>query len=496
MLRARFVLLVLLLAPFAGCRPAPSDRPPNIVYILADDLGYGEVGAYGQALIQTPHLDRLAAEGMRFTQHYAGSPVCAPSRAVLLTGKHTGHAAIRDNYELGGWGPDEPEGQLPLPDAEVTLAEMLRTVGYATGFVGKWGLGGPGSEGHPNRQGFDRFYGYLCQRVAHNYYPTHLWADDRPDSLAGNTYFSAHQRLDAPLPTEEAYYDRYLGTTYAPDRLLDEALAFIRQHQDGPFFLTFATPVPHLAMQVPPEALDPYRGAFEETPYLGDNGYLPHPLPRAGYAAMITRMDRDIGRILDLLDDLGLAEDTIVLFSSDNGTTYVGGVEADFFDSTGPLRGLKGSVYEGGIRVPFLVRWPGRVAPGTVTDEVSAFWDVLPTLADVTGAAPPSEIDGRSLLPTLLGRPEAQAPPDALYWEYHSRGGMQAVRLGDWKGIRLNLRTDPAAAIALYDLAADPGETTDVAAAHPDVIRRIEAVMAARTPSPVPRWNFRQAEER
>ncbi|MBO6576167.1 MAG: arylsulfatase [Rhodothermales bacterium] len=480
----RSLLLVLLLT--ACAQPEP---PPNVIYILADDLGYGELGAYGQELIRTPNLDRLAAEGMRFTQHYSGSPVCAPSRGSLLTGKHTGTAFVRDNFEVGGWGPDEPEGQLPLADSETTIAELLQPMGYRTGFVGKWGLGGPDSEGHPNNQGFDRFYGYLCQRVAHNYYPTHLWSDGLADSLEGNTpWFSAHQRIDAPLDSEMEYYARYQRQTYAPERMIEEALAFLDSAQEDPFFLVYATPIPHLALQVPVEELDAYAGAFDEEPFFG-RPYLPHPRPLSAYAAMITYMDRNIGRLLDRLEELGVADNTIVMFSSDNGTTYTGGVEAETFNSTDGLRGLKGSVFEGGIRVPMIARWPQRIAPGTTTDHVSAFWDVLPTLADLTGAAAPRGIDGESFSHVLLGdEPIARERP--LYWEYHAFGAMQAVRWDQWKAVRLNAREDPHGPIQLFDLEADRSETTDVAADHPDVVARMDSVMQSRRPSHLARWNF------
>ncbi len=357
----RFLTPLLLLMVSACSAPAP---PPNIVYILADDLGYGEVGAYGQTMIRTPRIDQLAAEGIRFTQHYSGSPVCAPSRGSLLTGKHTGNAYVRDNLEAGGWGPDEPEGQLPLLDEEITIAEMLRPKGYKTGFVGKWGLGGPDSEGQPNRQGFDHFYGYLCQRVAHNYYPTHLWADGARDSLEGNApWFSAHQRIDNPLDTELEYYSRFGGETYAPDKMIEDALGFIERNANDPFFLVYASPIPHLALQVPAQELEQYAGVFEEEPFLG-GPYLPHPRPRSAYAAMITLMDRNVGRIVDLIDELGLGENTIIMFSSDNGTTYSNGVDAAYFNSTAGLRGLKGSVFEGGVRVPMIARWTGQIEAG------------------------------------------------------------------------------------------------------------------------------------
>ena len=276
------------------------------------------------------------------------------------------------------------------------------------------GLGGPGSEGDPNRQGFDHFYGYLCQRVAHNYYPTHLWRNGQRDTLAGNgPWFSAHQRLDAPLESEAAYYERFAGTQYAPDLMLAEAETFVRDHRDEPFLLVFATPVPHLALQVPTESIEPYR-TLDDGPYLGQKSYLPHPFPRAAYAGMISRMDRDIGQLLALLDELGIADRTLVMFSSDNGATYTGGVEAGFFRSEGELRGLKGSVYEGGVRVPMIARWPGHVPAGTVSDRVSAFWDVLPTLTALTGTATPTGIDGESFPPDAARRDPATARRGAL----------------------------------------------------------------------------------
>ncbi len=451
-------------------------RKPNIIYILADDLGYAELGCYGQQRIETPNLDRLAAQGMRFTQHYSGSPVCAPSRCTLLTGKHTGHAYVRDNHEMGGWGPDEPEGQLPLPAGTTTLGTLLQKQGYATCAIGKWGLGGPDSSGHPNQQGFDHWYGYLCQRVAHNYYPTHLWRNDKKHVLEGNEYFRAHQRLEE-VPDDPGAYDRFKTVHYAPDLMAEEALSFVRKHKDRPFFLYYATPVPHAAIQVPADSLDHYRGRWEDKPYLGQKGYLPHPAPRAGYAAMVTRMDRDVGRILSLLDELGLAENTIVMFSSDNGPTFNGGTDSAFFNSTGPLRGLKCSLYEGGIRVPLIARWPGRIKPGTSSAHISAFWDVLPTVAELVGCAPPADIDGISFAAALRGRPERQQQHEYLYWEYH---GSQALRTGDWKAV-LRKGQD---ALELYDLKSGVGEQQDLAKQNPQTAARLAELMTkARTKS-------------
>jgi len=463
-----------------GC-DRPPERPPNIILIVADDLGYGELGSYGQEKIRTPNIDRLAEEGMRFTQHYSGSPVCAPSRAVLLTGLHTGHAYIRDNDEMSErgdvWHDLSLEGQRPLPANTYTIGTMLQEAGYVTGAIGKWGLGGPASTGEPNRQGFDHWFGYLCQRIAHNYYPPYLWRNTEKHVLA-NEYFFPHQRLPEDAdPYDPASYAPYSGTEYAMDLMAEEALAFVADNQDHPFFLYLPFPVPHAALQVPDESLQEYEGAFPETPYRGDQGYLPHPKPRAAYAAMVTRMDREIGRILALLRQLGLEDNTVVFFSSDNGPTFNGGTDSEFFNSAGPLRGLKTQLYEGGIRVPFIARWPGHIPSGGVSDHVSAFWDFLPTLADLAGTDIPVQVDGLSMQPTLLGQPAGQSQHEYLYWEYQGR---QAVRLGDWKGYRRRVDSP----IELYDLFADVGEQTDVAAQHPDIVARIAEIMAtARTES-------------
>ena len=478
---------------WSGFLAAPGRRigRPNIIYILADDLGYAELGCYGQKKIKTPHIDALAREGMRFTQHYSGSPVCAPSRCVLLTGKHTGHSYIRDNDELAErgdvWNDPALEGQRPLPSGTATIGTMLKRAGYATGAMGKWGLGGPGSSGEPNRQGFDLFYGYLCQRVAHNYYPTHLWRNGRKHLLEGNDHFSAHQKLPQDKnPEDKASYAPYRGKQYAMDLMAEEARRFIRENRHRPFFLYLPFPVPHVSLQVPEDSLSEYEGAFPEAPYTGRQGYLPHPTPRAAYAAMITRMDREIGSIMALLKELELDRNTLVMFSSDNGPTFNGGSDSAFFESAGPLRGLKCSVYEGGIRVPFIARWPGTIAPGTTTDHVSAFWDLMPTLAELTGAPAPPDTDGISLLPTLVGRGK-QREHAHLYWEYHGRP-CQAVRMGRWKGIRFMPRTPGP--IELYDLEKDIGEQRNVAKEHPAIVERIAGIMAARTPSRFPRWNF------
>ncbi len=477
-----------------GCGPRQqAAQQPNIVYILADDLGYGELGSYGQKLIKTPHLDQLAVEGMRFTQHYSGSPVCAPSRCTLLTGMHTGNCYVRDNFELGGFPDSEERGQLPLKPGAFTLGRMLQDHGYATAVVGKWGLGGPGSTGAPNLQGFDFFYGYLDQKQAHNYYPTHLWRNAEWDTLR-NEYFHPHQRFEGEDPDDPAAYDRYKGIDYAPDLMALEAEQFIRNHAEEPFFLFMPHVAPHLALQVPDEELAQYDGLFDEAPDLGEHGYLPHMRPRSAYAAMISRMDTHVGRILAVLDELDLREETLVIFSSDNGPTFLRSVDTELFDSSGPLRGGKGEVYEGGIRVPMIARWPGHIAPGSTSDKVTAFWDVIPTIAQVLGIETPSDLDGASFLSTLRGT-GISMPESGMYWEYHGHGlnGAQATRMGDWKGVRLGGHKDVDAPIELYNLASDIGEQRDIASHHPDVVAQIRQIMDSRSPSHIERWNF--AEE-
>jgi arylsulfatase len=466
---------------------AANDSPPNVVYILADDLGYAELGSYGQKKIKTPHLDELAAEGMRFTQHYCGNAVCAPSRCVLMTGKHPGRAFVRNNrraklpeetlqkYEM------EFMGQEPIPDSEVTIAEMLRQKGYATAAIGKWGLGHFGTTGDPNQQGFDLFFGYNCQAHAHSFYPAYLWRNDQKYPLKNDPPIPGHAALPPGAdPNDPASYDAFKGTDYAPDHMLKMAQHFIRENKDGPFFLYFPSTIPHVALHIPDEELEPYLGKWDETPFVGGRGYTPHQTPRAAYAAMISRLDKDVGKLMSLLEELGLEDNTLVMFSSDNGTTHLDReVDYEFFESVGPLRGLKGSLYEGGIRVPMIARWPGKIQPGTTTDLPSAFWDVLPTIAEVTGCELPSGIDGISFLPTLLGQ-AGQKKHEFLYWEFGGYGGQQAVRVGDWKAVRQNMlrkaNKDPLK-IELYNLREDIGESRDLAAEQSEIVARLRAIM-------------------
>ena len=494
-----FLLLLLPAIVLTACqltKNTPTKRPPNIIFILADDLGYGELGSYGQSVIQTPNLDRLAAEGMRFTRSYSGSTVCAPSRCALLTGKNMGHAYVRDNYELGGWTDEEEGGELPLDTAEITIAELLKKQGYATACIGKWGLGMADSTGNPNLHGFDLFYGYLDQKQAHNYYPTHLWENNRWDTL-GNAYFSPHQRLPEGADTTSTdIYQPYKSTDYAAERMRQKAISFIREQKDHPFFLYYASPIPHLALQVPDEELAPY-AHLDTLPYPGGRGYLPHLKPRAAYAAMISRLDADVGLILQLLKEQGLDENTLVIFTSDNGATIpgIGGVDTKFFNSHGGLRGCKTNLYEGGIRVPMIARWTGKIPGGKVNDQRTAMWDYLPTICEAVGIKAPAGINGVSLWPAFTGQGE-QPQHESLYWEFHSGGSSQALIWDKWKLLRLNLRKGTEAAVELYDLEKDPAESINLAAVHPKVVdRMLEMMQKSRITSPVEGWNFELSKE-
>ena len=445
----------------AGCqslrrRETVAERP-NVIFILADDLGYGDLGCYGQQIIQTPNQDRMAKEGMIFTNHYAGSTVCAPSRCCLMTGLHTGHAYIRGN------------DRIPLRPQDVTVAELMKQAGYATGLIGKWGLGEPDTTGIPNRKGFDSWFGYLNQQHAHNYYPDYLWRNEEKVPLANEVE-----------PVGAAGGVATKRVQYSHDLFASEALAFLDRNRRRPFFLYLALTIPHANNESKPDGM--------EVPSYGPYANRDWPNPQKGHAAMITRMDRDIGRLFDRLKALGLDEKTLVLFSSDNGPHKEGGADPAFFDSSGGLRGIKRDLYEGGIRVPLIARWPGRIAAGSGSDHVSAFWDLLPTCCELAGVPTPKETDGISFLPTLLGQPQRQRQHPYLYWEFHEQGKKRAVRMGHWKGVRLNVAKDPQGPIELYNLAEDPGERNNVASRYPEVVARIATILAsARIPSQ--RWS-------
>lgn len=443
----------------SGQLAAVGSSKPNVIVILADDLGYGDLGCYGQQRIQTPNLDRLASEGMRFTQAYSGSTVCAPSRCVLMTGRHTGHATVRGNA-----GSQNPIAQ-SLRETDVTVASVLENAGYATALIGKWGLGdvGGAEPGLPRRHGFDYFFGYLNQRHAHNYYPTYLWRNE------------ARVKLPNVVPDAD---DQGAGRAsvrreYTPDLLAKEALRFIRKNKRHPFFLYYAVTIPHANNEAKNQGM--------EVPDLGPYRDLDWSEPQKGHAAMITRLDRDVGRLLALLKELDLEQNTLVLFASDNGPHREGGNNPAFNHSSGPLRGIKRDHYEGGIRVPVVVRWPGQVPAGVVSEAVWGFADVLPTLAEVGGGTVPAGLDGVSIVPVLRGQAQPELNDRFLYWEFHEGGFKQASRWRDWKGIR-NRVEGP---VELYDLARDVGETRDVAAQHPDVVARFEAHWrTVRTDSP------------
>ena len=484
-----FISLAVLLF-LSGCMDQKSDRKPNIIYILADDLGYAEVGGYGQELIETPHIDKLASSGMRFTQHYSGAPVCAPARCVLLTGQHTGHAYIRGNDEWASRGEvwdfakavEDPnlEGQRPIPDSIPTIGNILQQAGYKTAIVGKWGLGAPLTDGIPNNRGFDFFYGYNCQRQAHTLYPMHLWKNKDKVWLDNELVVPGTKLDEGADPEDLKSYAKYFQKDYAPELMQDEVLNFIEQNKDNPFFLYYATPLTHVPLQVPQQYIDKYVEKFGEEPaYLGKSGYFPTRSPRATYAAMVTYLDEQVGEIVEKLKELGQYENTLIIFSSDNGPTYAGGADSPFFDSAKPFKSEygwgKGFTHEGGIRVPMIASWNGKIAPGSTSELISAFWDVLPTLADVAGIETPDNIDGISFLPELIGQGN-QEKHEFLYWEFPSYQGQQAMRFGDWKGIRKNIFKGNTE-LELYNLASDPTEQINVASSNPEVVNQIEELM-------------------
>ncbi|MCG8308136.1 MAG: arylsulfatase [Cytophagales bacterium] len=483
-----FALFIII---FISCnRPADHTLKPNIIYILADDLGYAELGAYGQEKIETPHIDRLAETGIKFAQHYAGSPVCAPSRCVLLTGKHSGRAQIRGNDEWPSRGEvwdyvsmikdSTLEGQRPLKRGTVTIGTLLKEAGYTTAAVGKWGLGAPHTEGIPNKQGFDLFYGYNCQRQAHTYYPVHLYKNENRVYLDNDT-IPPHTKLDKDAdPLDPGSYARFTLNNYSPDLMFKEIQAFVMENKDNPFFLYWATPIPHAPFQVTDEWVKKYVDKFgDEDPYLSKSGYFPHRYPHAAYAGMISYMDDQVGQLVAQLKRLGIYENTLIMFSSDNGPTFNGGSDSEWFDSAKPFKSDqgwgKGSLREGGIRVPMIASWPAKILPGTTTDHVSAFYDVLPTLAEVAGISTDYKSDGISFLSVLLDD-GGQKAHDFLYWEFPAYNGQQAVRMGKWKGIRMNIFKGDMK-IELFDLENDPREQHDVAGEYPEVVSKIERIM-------------------
>ena len=469
---AKLIVLSLILILIAGAcnnsitKQAP--QKPNIIFILADDLGYGDISCQGQTKFQTPNIDQLAAGGMTFTQHYAGSTVCSPSRSVLLTGQHTGHTPIRGNKR-------DDKGNWPIPAKALTVAEVLQQNGYVTGAFGKWGLGSPGSQGDPNKQGFDEFYGYNDQTLAHNYYPAFLnhnqdtvWLEDNSGTGQG---------------------------TYAPIPIHKQALKFLETNKDKPFFMYYPSVIPHAELFAPEEYIEKYRGKFlPEKNYKGSDeghprykigGYGSQPESHAAFAAMVNLLDDQVGEIVAKLKELGIEDNTLIIFSSDNGPHLEGGADPDYFDSNGPYKGYKRDLYEGGIRMPMIAWWPGKVKAASKSTHISAFWDFLPTVAEIIGVKAPEDIDGISYLPSLLGEGE-QAEHDYLYWEFHGKKGRFALRQGHWKLIRYNVLIPKKTTTELYNLANDIGEENNVAEQHPEITQRLLKLMeSARTDSEV-----------
>ncbi len=488
-LQAIMVIIILLCALWSCGQPVTSKKLPNIIYIYADDLGFGELGCYGQQKIKTPHLDQMAKEGMRFTQHYASAPVCAPSRAMLMTGKHAGHSYIRGNYELGGFDDYNEGGQMPLPEGIFTLPKMLKNAGYSTGMAGKWGLGMPGTTGSPLLQGFDYYYAVLDQKQAHNFYPTHLWENDKWDTL-NNPVISVHKPLDSATATDKDF-DYFKGNDYSITKMTEKALGFIDRNKQKQFFLYLPYTIPHLSLQAPDEYINKYRGQFNEKPYYGQQGYASTRYPLSTYAAMITYLDDQVGIIMKKIKDLGLDEQTIIMFSSDNGATFTGGVDAKFFNSVDGLRGLKMDLYEGGIREPFIARWPGKIPAGKTSDLVSVQFDLLATLAELTNQAIPNKTDGISFLPELLGNSGAQKKHEYVYFEYPEKGGQVAIRMADWKAVKTNVRKDPNTAWQIFNLKTDRNETTDIAAQYPDLVKQFDAIQQKEHQHPhIKEWEF------
>lgn len=478
MTKSFFFFILFSLFLFLSCNNQPKKpvtlsgvegSKPNIIYILADDLGYGDLSCYGQTRFETPNLDKMAAGGMLFTQHYSGTTVCAPSRSSLMTGQHTGHTFIRGNKE---W---KPEGQWPLEAKAVTIAEMLKEAGYITGAFGKWGLGFVGTEGDPNLQGFDEFYGYNCQRMAHNYYPGHLWDNQQKIVLEENTG------------------DKF--EVYAPQLIHERALQFIEKNKDKPFFLFYPNVIPHAELLLPEENMAEFRGRFlPEKEFKGaepgdpgfrEGPYGTQPEGHAAFAAMVTLLDKQVGEVLTKLKELGLEKNTLVIFTSDNGPHMEGGADPDYFDSNGPLKGYKRDLYEGGIRVPMIAFWEGKIVPGSESNHIFAFWDVMPTAADLADVETHENTDGISFLPTLIGK-EDQKQHEFLYWEFHEKGGRKALRKGDWKLLQYDVFNPEITVTELYNLSSDIGEENNVAAENPELVSElVELMNSARTESEV-----------
>lgn len=456
--------MLFSLVVFAGT--TGKGKYPNVIYIMADDLGIGDVGVYGQKIIKTPAMDKLAKNGMVFTQHYSGSTVCAPSRCSIVTGKHTGHAFVRGNK--GQIASDGKKYDYPLAASEITVAEIMKQQNYTTACVGKWGLGGPGSEGHPNNQGFDYFFGYLGQGNAHRFYPEYLFENDKKVTLEKKVY--SHRLI------------------------MDKALGFVEKNAGKPFFLYLTPTIPHADIDIPKELIGEYGGMFHETPHPEGKHYVAQPQPKAVYAAMVSLLDKDIQRLIDLLDAKGILENTLVIFTSDNGNHKEGGHFPEDFDSNGPFRGWKRDLYDGGIRAPFIVHWPEKVKAGTASYHISAFWDFLPTMCELVNVSVPKGVDGISYLPAITGD-NTQKKHDYLYWEFHEQGGKQAILKDNWKLIRLNINKVGKEKYELYNLSSDPAEMFDVVSQYPELFSELKNVLlGSHKTSSVYQFNYEREE--
>lgn len=510
---------LLFLFAFIGCTSlnfdsTSIDAKPNIIYILADDLGYGDVGAYGQTKIETPNIDALAKGGMLFTQHYTGAPVCAPARAVLLTGKHMGHVYIRGNDEWAERGnvwdfraaimDSTLEGQRPLPASTITLPMLLKASGYRTGMIGKWGLGAPHSNSVPTKMGFDYFFGYNCQRQAHTFYPVHLYENEQRVYYPNDTIVPGTGINREADYLAEKTYKKYSGKVYAPEVSFEKIIGFLESNRNQPFFLYWATPIPHLPLQAPKRWVDYYVKKFgDEKPYYfvqGESGgsYFPNRYPRATYAAMISYLDENIGKLVAYLKKENLYNNTLIIFTSDNGPTYTGGTDSRWFESAGPFRSEygrgKGFLHEGGIRVPMIAHWPEKIKPGSTSDHISAFWDVLPTLCEAAKTSIPKDSDGISFLKALTGDPTQQTH-EYLYWEFPEYNGQVAVRMGKWKLLWKEMKKANKE-VELYDLEHDIEEQNNIARLHPEIVKKLASVIKKEHQSPeIARFRIEALEE-
>lgn len=497
----KFIAISLGILNFSSIS-AQQDKP-NIIFILADDLGYGDLGCYGQTKIETPNIDALARHGISFTQYYSGSPVSAPSRCVLLTGKHSGHAYIRGNDEMPDRGDvwshqamlENPflEGQHPIPASSFTIPQMFKRKGYATACIGKWGLGYPESESVPNKMGFDFFYGYNCQRQAHTYYPPFLYRNEKREYLNNKHIIQPGTKLEQAVdPFDENNYQEFIQNDYAPDLMFREILTFVNENKEKNFFLMWTTPIPHVPLQAPKKWIDYYVNKFgEEQPYSGNLGYYPTRYPHATYAAMISYLDEQIGLLIKHLKDNDLYENTLIIFTSDNGPTFNGGSDSPWFRSAGPFkceRGWgKGSLYEGGIRVPFIAAWPAKIGQKKVSNHISAAWDIMPTFAEILETDVLT--DGLSFFPELIGSKQTKTH-DYLYWEYPESGGSIAIRMHNWKGIINNINKGNER-MQLFDLYTDPSESFNLANQYPDIITLLkENISRAHVSPEVEKFKF------